>query len=197
MNKLTRFFLFLSIVLLNGCKKEHNTEEEFDNTIFVGEWCYNSGDYYTDITFDPLRFTGIIYEGNPLTESDKISGAWGYIVASGILSMDIYHYSTGESTDANYSVLKIDSYAMQLRNHNLNSVENYSKVIETLNLKQGKEEYINYTRNIPLNVSSYTSSHPSIAKVDNNGLISAINKGISYISIATDVGILIVKVEVS
>lgn len=195
-NRFLFYFVCLAITF-TSCKgnedKEEVRNEGIDSSQLVGEWYQKYGDYIEDINFSQnYRFTGIVYTNltSTLTIADNLSGMWGLSSYGTVLQMDIYRTSTGFSNIKNYDVVKGDGYSLQLIDKEYNSTVSYQKIIESEKIR--KDE----TFEISLSASKYSSSNESIAKVDDNGHVTAIGSGIAFISLSTKMGTLIVKVEV-
>lgn len=191
-------FLLVSIFLLCSCHKDDEKKNDFDTSVLYGEWYSNVDGIVTDLSLSSMTLAGNVYktEGAEIVLYEKWTGSWLYYSENKILSMSIYYSSTHNQTLHNYQIVKVDDYTLNLRDQNLGTVDSYNKVIESKKLGINEEYDIGYLKTNTITATSYISSNPSIASVDNNGHVKAKKAGIAFISVSSNVGALIVKVEV-
>lgn len=191
-------FLLVSIILLCSCHKDDGEKNDFDTSVLYGEWYSNVDGIVTDLSLSSMTLAGNVYktEGAEMVLYEKWTGSWLYYSENKILSMSIYYSSTHNQTLHNYQIVKVDDYTLILRDQNLGTVDSYNKVIESKKLGINEEYDIGYLKTHTITATSYISSNPSIASVDNNGHVKAKKAGAAFISISSNVGTLIVKVEV-
>lgn len=190
----------LSALGIVSCHKEEKIEEQlFDTSILLGEW-YNYVDgTAVDITFTTVSFRGSVYNtvNSSIEKYEDWSGMWVFNAYNRILTMDILHSATGKQTTKDYQILESNKYILTLQDQQLKSKEVYNKVVETKILYVGDEFDIEYLKTNSISASNYTSSCSYIANVDNKGHVTAVSPGIAFISISSNVGTLVAKVEVN
>lgn len=199
---LVNTFLVTVLFVFCSCEKEEkkdNTDSGIDSSLIVGEWYRAYGDYVEDITFAKnFRFTGLVYDklSSKAIISDNLSGSWRISSYGTIMSLDIYRTSTGRTETKYYSVVSWTDYSVQLLDKEYGNTESYLRIVENVNMRLKEIYEIDYLNNKSISVSNYRSSNPSIVSINDNGQITANEVGIAFISVFTNVGNFIVKVEV-
>lgn len=191
--------MILSILGLVSCHNDKEEDVSFDTSVLIGEWYNNSNGVIIDLTLTKAFLSGIVYN-NIDSEFEKYedwSGYWGYTSSTGVLSMIILHTATGMEFSSHFKLLSSDMYSLKLRDQELGSTEIYNKIVESKNLSVGTVYDINYIKANSISASGYNSTNPTIVSVDSNGHVTANKAGVAFISITTNVGTLIVKVEVT
>jgi len=191
--------MILSLFLLTSCHKESSEQINFDTSVLIGEWySYNAG-VVTDLTLTSSFLSGSVYKNvdSEITKYDDWSGYWMYSSSNSILSMNILHTATGHETSHHFKILSTNTYTISLRDQKLGSTDVYNKIVESKYLTIDAESNITYLKENSISAVEYRSSNSSIVEVDSSGHVIAHAQGIAFISISTNVGILIVKVVVN
>ena len=192
-------YIVAVIVLFCSCKKDEEENALFDTSILYGEWYSNVNGVVTDLNLNSLTLFGSIFNTveSELKLYEKWSGSWLYYSENKILCLSIVHSSTSNETTHYYQIVNVDDYSLILKDQEFGNIEKYEKVVESQNLKVGEIGKISYISEQSLTSESYNSSNSLIASCDSSGKIEAKKKGIAFISIITNKGTLIVKVEVN
>ena len=184
-------------MFLMGCTSSNKEDEEFDNSVFWGEWYLNENAKITVLTFDALRFNGVEYPNPSIQELDRFYGNWAYFADSQSLVLNETRESGGATIEIYYQLIQVDKYSMKLREKSLKKTVLFLKIVEKINLHVGEYQDISYMMNHSIIAHNYSSSDNSTVTVDSSGKVTAISPGIAFITISTDVGTLIVQVKVS
>lgn len=185
--------------MLGSCSKDNNEIEPlFDTSVLYGEWYSNIDGVVTDLKLSSMTLAGSVYktEESELVLFEKWTGPWVYLTENKILNMSILHSSTQHETTHYYKIVKVDDYSLSLRDQEFGFVDSYSKIVESKKLGVGEEYDIGYLKTKLITATNYNSSTPFVASVDDNGLILAKKTGIAFISVSTNVGTIIIKIEV-
>lgn len=189
--------LLLTLSVCFGCSSSDNHEEEvFDDSVFKYEWALIEDEQVLTLKFGLADFSGVLYQGSPLVESEMVRGTWSYIVASNTLNMRVNRVSTGQIKTADYEVIEISKYSMRLRNKQLNKEEHYLKIVDKHEMKVGESFDIEYPQDNSFSLQDCKSSNPDILTIDQNGHVVASDIGIVFVTLRTNVGSMIVKVSV-
>ena len=196
----------LILILLFGiysCNKEKVDEEkvafEFDSQFIVGEWYHAYGNYVEDISFlSNLKSTGITYENRSSNYDvvDNISGNWFVTSYGSVLSIDRYWKQRNVLDKNNYSLVDKKEYYMLLIDKEFGNTESFIKIVENAKLKVGEEYSVIFLRNNSIIASNYISSNNKIAEVSSDGRLTAKGPGIAFIRIESNVGPMVIKIEV-
>lgn len=202
MKGIIRTLLFAVLFIFFSCNKEEkkeDTEKGIDSSFIVGEWYRSYGNYVEDITFTKnLRFTGLVYENltSKASVSDNMSGFWGIGSYGTVMSLDIFRTSTGRTETKDFSVVSWTDYSLQLLDKEYGNTESYLRIVENVNMRLNEIYEFDYLNKNSISASNYRSSNSSIISVNNNGQMTANDVGVAFINVSTNVGTLIVKVEV-
>lgn len=198
MKKIT-ILLFVTSILFISCGKSDSDNTEVNNKIetsmFYGEWfSVNNSTYYN---FVNSKMEGIIYQDMNTMPSiyDYISGGWTFYKENSILRILVNYNNKMESQTEDYKLISIDDYSMTLQYIEFSNEIVLNKIISTNSMKIGDKYDINYN-NPKFESPIYSSLNTSIATVDNTGQVTATGTGITFISIKSQVGTVLVKIEV-
>lgn len=200
----TKVLIIFFVSILISCEKEEKDEQGgnfiTDSEILVGEWCRSYGQYVYDITFTSnLKLTGKVYENltsNPKL-ADNISGSWSLYSYGSELSISYYWASKNESDNAFfYSVKNWSHNYLQLVEKQYSNEETFIRVVESKALSVGNVYDIEYLKTYSISALNISSSNTSIIKADSDGKVSAIGRGIAFVTITTINDKMIVKFEV-
>lgn len=187
--------LTLGAIVSCGDDSEDEKKGKFDMSQFLGEWCAVSGSTATQLSMANMSFTGLVYTNlNTQPELyEELSGAWIYYPENDMLQMNVAHSATLTQATNSYKVLKATSNLLQLREQKTGAVEEYYKLVQTLNLEAGGEASIaSY-----LDAASYTSTNTSICEVNGSGIVTAKGQGVAFVTATDGSGnAIVVKIEV-
>ena len=85
---------------------------------------------------------------------------------------------------------------MQLIDQEFGNMANFVKIIESANLKVGEAYNVIFLRANSVNASNYISSNNKIVEVSSDGRLIAKGSGIAFIRIESNVGPMVVRIEV-
>lgn len=190
-------FLFISLV---GCSSDKdNNEEKFDSSILQGEWYLFDGQVITDLSIQFNTLSATLYQNTSSSPvvCDEWSGFWTFFAESKTINASISHKIRDLEEIKAWGVIQVNEYLLELLDKKLGAQENYYKVVENNTIGIGDSQIIDYfSKHMEIKPTSYTSSNPSIATVANDGIITGVSRGVAFIRISSNVGIMIVKVLV-
>jgi len=204
MKKATLFLYVLSILLYASCRKDEVKGDEgrdviskFTSEMFHGQWFSNDNSTYYDI--GSRNFGGVIYKNLSLLPKveENISGSWEFFPTNEVFRINIFYETEGQGEYRDYQVQDMDEYQMKLKDRILNTTYIYNKVVESHSLNLGEAFDIAYiSKNLQFSSSTFSSTNPSIAKVDEKGHVTATGSGTAFVSIKSNVGTAVVEVQV-
>ena len=104
--------------------------------------------------------------------------------------------STGTSSTERFNITYVDKYTLVLTYDQTGSEETYSRIVDEYYIKVGESTQFEFNDSEFAN-ANYSTTDERIAKVDDNGNITAVRHGITYITARTGVGAVTIKVNVS
>ena len=183
---------------LVSCSSDSNSETDNTGTYtkekFEGNWCALEGAVAMLLTLESSSLNGEVYLNLPTTPTkyETLSGSWVYYPTNDMLRMQILHSQTLQSQTEDYKVLQLNDKVLKLREQSTGAEDVFYRMVDTKTVKQGTTFNINFVSSV-----GYNSSNPSIASVDNNGMVKANSQGVAFISIFTqDDQMVVVKVQV-
>ena len=103
--------------------------------------------------------------------------------------------STGTSSTERFNITYVDKYTLVLTYDQTGSEETYSRIVDEYYIKVGESTQFEFNDSEFAN-ANYSTTDERIAKVDDNGNITAVRHGITYITARTGVGAVTIKVNV-
>ena len=198
MKRITLYLLLLVVCL--ACSEDSDKDnllhkEGFDNLLIVGEW----------VTANPSEtcFTDIIFSENNRVEmllvKDSIGrdGLYQEDYGSWNKSNNLLSFTMLNNIIPQHEILKLSNDYLQLRNIKYNSLDNYFRVVETLEMDAGHESSIYFIKKQDSDyVSEFFSGNPAVATVSSEGVVRANQGGITFIGIKVANDTYYVKVKV-
>lgn len=167
----------------------------------VGEWVY---DHPEEGIWEKQKFmsSGVFYYSNTSLGGWKFSNDTkdGRYSVEGDNRVTMNVVLGGVTTKLMLKVLEITEYAYTAEYTNGNAsvgVFTYAKQIGSITVKPNETYTPSYSQSVKANIKSYASHDETIAKVNSNdGTITAISAGHTYIDIVTDQGTAVYEVIV-
>lgn len=103
--------------------------------------------------------------------------------------------STGTSSTERLDITYVDKYTLVLVNDQTGSEETYSRIVDEYYIKVGESATFEFNDSEFAN-ANYSATDERIAKVDDNGNITAVRHGTTYITARSGVGAVTIKVNV-
>lgn len=195
------YFICLLCCLISACSSnDSNDEPEKPNenaATLVGEWIEDQSTednaLYSYTQYDAngnYQQTAVLIDAKQrINTIDKYSGT--YKVSKDELSIS----HNGNGRKESYTIQKLEKYEAQLYDNTYKTVAKTNRIVDTYNMSA------NETRQAKVNdsefiASSYKSSNPRVATVDNDGIITAVKRGTAYIFITSSMGTAAIKVAV-
>lgn len=197
-------FLFMSLFFV-ACSDDEDTqkheEPEFTKEDFCADWYSidKSGLSATSLTITKSYSLQRIIYANPNTDNsviDEASGTWVFYPNNSILRLEALSKNTGYKTDEDYKVLSISKYEMSLRDVVSGYVQIFHKLLGTVSLTEG--DNLNLTTIDALegiDMKSFMSYNPAVAKVSQEGVVTSVASGETYIEIGTENGAFVIKIS--
>lgn len=196
--------MLIGITTLFSCSSddsEGNGSRQLKVEDIIGEWVYDHPEegiwekqkfmssgvfYYSNTSLGGWKFSNDTKDGRYSVENDNritMNVVLGGVTTKLMLKvLDIADYAyTAEYTNGNASV----------------GIFTYAKQVGSITVKPGETYTPNYSQSVKANIKSYASHDETIAKVNSNdGTITAISAGHTYIDIVTDQGTAVYEVIV-
>ena len=103
--------------------------------------------------------------------------------------------STGTSSTERFNITYVDKYTLVLTYDQTGSEETYSRIVDEYYIKVGESTQFEFNDSEFAN-ANYSTTDERIAKVDDNGNITAVRHGTTYITARSEVGAVTIKVNV-
>lgn len=195
----------LVFALFSCCKDDDNDPQNGNGQIiekkaFLGEWCCIEAGTATVLNLQNLFLSGVVYQKiNVMPEEyDIMSGEWTYVSANMVLAENVLHKVSKERRSHSYKVQKVDNISMILRSREYGNEETYYRIVEKVNVNSNENIEIQYIKkNKGFNKATFTSTNSNIATVQSDGVIKGVCGGIAFITVESEVGKVVVMVEVS
>lgn len=196
--------MLIGITTLFSCSSddtEGNGSRQLNVEDIVGEWVY---DHPEEGIWEKQKFmsSGVFYYSNTSLGGWKFSNDTkdGRYSVEGDNRVTMNVVLGGVTTKLMLKVLEITDYAYTAEYTNGNAsvgVFTYAKQIGSITVKPNETYTPSYSQSVKANIKSYASHDETIAKVNSNdGTITAISAGHTYIDIVTDQGTAVYEVIV-
>lgn len=188
-----KFSLVLAIAIVFGACSDDETIERpvYHSKDFQGEWFCQENATFLKISY--TNFNGTIY--SDMESESKIEmniiGKWTFFPTNSIVRMNMSYAKHSETRD--YKVLKVDKNTLELVDIDFNTKFVYHKVIGECELAIGENFDISVNDFTP---SLYSTISPTIAKIDNQGHVKALNKGTTFVKAESGSDIVYAKINV-
>ena len=166
----------------------------------VGTWLENqSGDGNYLLGIDTYRPDGTFSAWMALvTKTDNVLMSYDgqYTVSGNVMTVNYVSPLTGLSTQEKYEVRSLDDYKL-VRYYAANSSTAEShKVVDTFDMKVGDERTISLA-DANIQPTAFTSLTPGVATVDGSGKVTAKKRGLTFVTVQSPSGDVVVRVDVS
>lgn len=160
----------------------------------VGEWfndqskgsekLFAVGHYYDDGAYDKC----FVWINKDQNSYDYSNGTYSFI--NSIYTENINNAST--SFDVQY----MDGYSLIISNSDLGAFEKFNRIVDTYDMVVG-EERLYVIEDIDFIPTEYVSTDPSIATVDDAGIIHAVKQGMTFIKATSSLGTAVICINVT
>lgn len=196
--------ILIGITTLFSCSSDEsdgNNSRQLKVEDIIGEWVYDHPEegiwekqkfmssgvfYYSNTSLGGWKFSNDSKDGRYSVENDN------RITMNVVLG--------GVTTKLMLKVLEITDYAYTAEYTNGNAsvgIFTYAKQVGNITVKPGEAYTPSYSQSVKANIKGYASHDETIAKVNSNdGTITAISAGHTYIDIITDQGTAVYEVTV-
>ncbi|MGN0256991.1 MAG: hypothetical protein ACI4CA_01230 [Bacteroides sp.] len=188
------FLMLLAATCFIACDNDNEYQEaEFTYDAIDGEWLLcdeNNPSTATEMTFLAKGYSYKCRTYVDINQTPKLyesyNGSYVYVKTTNTLRVRALGEKNGWQHTYDFEVKGVSQYSMLLINKHLNSYDIYYRIIKSINTTAGKNIGNSYLNECGLTARNFISANPNVATVDDNGNITTIGNGLTYI--IADVG---------
>ena len=186
-------------VLLSSCSSDDEGGSNYPASIsqtIQTEWYAPEAARY--MSFEFMYVKGTVYQNlSDIPEiAETFSGSWTYSREGRVLDMNILYDKSLIGKTEPYQVLQCDENTLRLRHAKLSLPIDFYRIVESYEARIGDRIDIAYVKDhSDFSAATYTSSNANIADVDADGRITVKGGGLAFITVSSDAGSVVVRVD--